>query len=147
MDTRDPLRAVYSPSHDVAVDRPDDYHFVAGYEASDVRPDTDFELYWSVSPDSIGASVVSYVDESTGEGYCLLLAAPGIDDRSEIVAKDVLVVLDTSGSMEGEKIEQAREALLYVLRSPQRRDRFNIVEFSTGAREYARELSGADGSR
>ena len=45
VETRDPLRAIYSPSHDIAVDRPDDFHFAAGYEASDVRPDTDFELY------------------------------------------------------------------------------------------------------
>ena len=102
----------------------------------DVRPDTDFELFWSVSPGSIGASVVSYVDESNGEGY--FPAAPGIDDETEIVAKDVIVVLDTSGSMEGEKIVQAQ--LLYVLEHLNPDDRFNIVEFSTGAREYAREL-------
>jgi Ca-activated chloride channel homolog len=140
VETREPLRAVYSPSHDVAVDRPDDFHFAAGYEANDVRPDTDFELFWSVSPDAIGASIVSYVDEATGEGHFLLLAAPGIDDETEIVAKDVIVVLDTSGSMEGEKIEQAREALLYVLGHLNPEDRFTIVEFSTGAREYARDL-------
>jgi Ca-activated chloride channel homolog len=140
VETSEPVRAVYSPSHDVAVDRPDDFHFAAGFEASDVRPDTDFELFWSVSPDTVGASVVSYVDDSTGEGYFLLLAAPGIDDETEIVAKDVIVVLDTSGSMEGEKIEQARQALLYVLKHLNPDDRFNIVEFSTGAREYAREL-------
>ena len=42
--------------------------------------------------------------------------------------------------MEGEKIEQAREALLYVLQHLNPDDRFNVVEFSTGAREYAREL-------
>ena len=48
-------------------------------------------------------------------------------------------MLDTSGSMEGEKIEQAQEALLYVLEHLNPEDRFNIVEFSTGAREYARE--------
>ena len=87
---------------------------------------------------SVPASSVT-VDE-LGEGYFLLLAAPGIAEETEIVAKDVILVLDTSGSMEGEKIEQAREALLYVLDHLNPEDRFNIVEFSTGAREYAREL-------
>ena len=139
IETREPLRAVYSPSHDVAIDRPDDFHVSAGYEDSDVRPDTDFELFWSVSPDAIGASVVSYVADD-GDGYFLMLAAPGIEQETEIVAKDVIVVLDTSGSMEGEKIEQAREALVYVLEHLNPDDRFNIVEFSTGAREYARDL-------
>src|SRR5687767_6872496 len=134
VETQEPLRAVYSPSHDVAVDRPDDFHFAAGYEASDVRPDTDFELFWSVSAGSIGTSVVSYIDESTGEGYFLLLAAPGIDDVTEIVAKDVIVVLDTSGSMEGEKIEHAREALPYLLGDLQPGDRLNNGEFRPRAR-------------
>jgi Ca-activated chloride channel family protein len=137
--TAEPLRAVYSPSHDVAIDREDEFHFAAGYEESDVRPDTDFELFWSVSPDAIGASVVSHVD-ADGQGHFLLLAAPGIDDTTEIVAKDVIIVLDTSGSMEGEKIEQAREALLYVLDHLNPDDRFTIVEFSTGAREFSDEL-------
>src|SRR3954467_11201344 len=139
VDTHDPLRAIYSPSPDIAIARTGDYHFVAGYEANDVRPDTDFDLYWSVSPDTVGASVVSYVDDN-GDGYFLLLAAPGIEENAEIVAKDVIVVLDTSGSMEGEKFAQAQEALLYVLDHLNAEDRFNIVEFSTGAREYARSL-------
>lgn len=139
VETSEPLRAVYSPSHDVAIDREDDFHFVAGYEENDVRPDTDFELFWSVSPDAIGASVVSHVD-ANGQGHFLLLAAPGIDDATEIVAKDVIIVLDTSGSMEGEKIQQAREALLYVLEHLNPEDRFTIVEFSTGAREFSPEL-------
>ena len=78
VETREPLRAVYSPSHDIAIDRPDDFNFAAGYEANDIRPDTDFDLFWSVSPDKLGANIVSYVD-ANGDGYFLLLAAPGIE--------------------------------------------------------------------
>ena len=140
VDSNEPLRAVYSPSHDIAIDRSGDTSFTAGYEASDVLPESDFELFWSVSPDDVGANVVSYFDASRDQGYFLLLAAPGIEADTDIVAKDVIVVLDTSGSMEGEKIEQAREALLYVLDHLNPEDRFNIVEFSTGAREYSRDL-------
>lgn len=140
VNSNEPLRAIYSPSHDIAVDRTSDASFTAGYEDNDVFPDGDFELFWSVSPDDVGANVVSYYDASRDQGYYLLLAAPGIDQDSEIVAKDVIVVLDTSGSMEGEKIEQAREALLYVLDHLNPDDRFNIVEFSTGAREFSRDL-------
>ncbi|MCA9880677.1 MAG: VWA domain-containing protein, partial [Thermomicrobiales bacterium] len=138
--SNEPLRAVYSPTHDIAVDRTSDMAFAAGYEATEVIPDSDFELFWSVSPGDVGASVVSYFDPSRDQGYFLLLAAPGIEQSTDIVAKDVIVVLDTSGSMEGEKIEQAREALLYVLDHLNPDDRFNIVEFSTGAREYSRDL-------
>src|SRR4029079_14778269 len=121
--SQDPLRAIYSPSHTVAIDRSDDFHAVVGYEESDVRPDTDFELFWSVSTDRVGTNVVSDVDAS-GNGYFLLLAAPGIDQQTEVIAKDVIVVLDTSGSMEGDKLAQAKGALDYVLAHLNPDDRF-----------------------
>jgi len=140
VESREPVRAVYSPSHQIALDRADDYRFAAGWEASGVRPDTDFELIYTVSQDQIGVNLLSYVDPATGEGYFMLLAAPGIATQQEAIAKDVIVVVDTSGSMEGDKIEQARQALIYVLGHLNPQDRFNIVEFSTGVRFYANEL-------
>ena len=140
VESKAPVRAVYSPTHQIALDRADDYHFVAGYEEAFVRPDTDFELLYSVSEEQIGASLVSHYDPVSQEGYFLFLAAPGIARPEEVIARDVVIVLDTSGSMEGEKLEQAKSALIYVLDHLNPGDRFNIVEFSTGSREYAREL-------
>ena len=143
VDSADPIRAVYSPTHEVAIDRTDDRHFSAGWEASGVTPNTDFELIYTVSSDAIGANLLSYWDDVAQEGFFLLLAAPGIAAEQAAVAKDVIVVLDTSGSMEGEKIEQAKTALTYVLQHLNSEDRFNIVEFSTGVRIYADGLQPA----
>ncbi len=141
--SRDPVRAVYSPSHDIAVDRVDEHRFVAGYEEAGVLPATDFELFYSVSPDAIGANLISHYDPVADEGYFMLLAAPGIETDAEVIAKDVVIVLDTSGSMEGEKLAQAKTAVTYVLDHLNSKDRFNVVEFSTGAREYDRSLLDA----
>ncbi len=137
-----PIRAVYSPSHDIAVDRPSDGAFVAGWEAVGVTPTSDFDLYYSVSEDQIGANLISSYDPVAQEGHFLFIAAPGVaaSARDATIAKDVIVVLDTSGSMEGEKIVQAKSALSYVLGHLNPEDRFNVVEFSTGAREYAPAL-------
>jgi Ca-activated chloride channel family protein len=143
VESPEPLRAIYSPSHDIAVDKQDDTHFVAGWEASGVTPDQDFELIYTVSQDAIGANLLSSYDAVAGEGHFMLLAAPGITAPTEAVAKDVIIVLDTSGSMDGEKIVQAKEALTYVLGRLNPEDRFNIIEFSTGARLYASELQPA----
>src|SRR5215211_6446973 len=133
-----PVRAVYSPTHDIAVNRVDDTHFEAGWEAANVTPTADFDLIYTVSQDQIGANLLSYYDPVAQEGYFMLLAAPGITspETFKTVEKDVIVVLDTSGSMEGEKIEQAKTALDYVLSQLHQDDRFNIVEFSTGVRLY-----------
>jgi len=141
------LRSVYSPSHDVAVSREDDFHFRAGYEDADVTPDRDFELYYTVAAEEIGLNLVTYRDTQADDedGFFLLLAAPGVEvDPDRIVAKDVLIVLDQSGSMDGEKFEQAQQALRYILESLHPDDRFNIIAFSTGLRPYAGGLRPAD---
>jgi Ca-activated chloride channel family protein len=143
IESAQPTRAIYSPSHDVSIERNGERSAVVGWEDSDVRPDADFDLYFSASPDPLGAHLVSSFDPATGEGHVMLLAAPGIDPAAETIAKDVVLVLDTSGSMEGEKIVQARTALRSVLEQLAPEDRFAVVEFSTGARLYARGLSPA----
>lgn len=142
----DPVRAIYSPTHDIAIarDREADDRFSAGYEANNVTPDTDFDLYYSVSTDHIGLNLLTYRDPDTGEGFFLLLAAPSLNvDAAQVVAKDVIVVLDQSGSMEGEKFRQAQDALKYVLNHLNAEDRFNVVAFSTGTEPYASGLRSA----
>ncbi|MEK7278393.1 MAG: VIT domain-containing protein, partial [Chloroflexota bacterium] len=143
----DAVRAVYSPTHKVGIDRPDKYHFTASYEDSDVTPDQDFELYYSVSPEDIGLNLLTYRDPEGGDGFFVLLAAPGIETGSEVIAKDVILVLDQSGSMDGSKIEQAKDALNYVLNHLNEEDRFNVVAFSTGVQHYASGLQPASDAR
>ncbi len=143
--SREPIKAIYSPSHDVGIDRRGDYNATVGYEAYDVLPDTDFVLYYTVSQDDVGLNLLSYLPPGGREGFFLLLAAPKVEiDPGEVVAKDVICVLDVSGSMRGEKIEQAQEALRFVLDHLNREDRFNILAFSTSTRAYARGLVPAD---
>jgi Ca-activated chloride channel family protein len=140
VESQQSVHAVYSPSHPIAVNRIDPYHFVAGWEASNTTPVHDFALFYSVSSENIGASLLSYYDNRENTGYFMLLASPGFDRGTAPVAKDVVVVLDTSGSMEGEKIAQAKAALTYVLEHLNQEDRFALVEFNTGVRTYEPEL-------
>jgi Ca-activated chloride channel family protein len=138
------IRAVYSPSHPVAIDRQGEFRALVGHEAYDVTPDGDFELYYTVSPENIGLNLLSY-KEAGEDGFFLMLVAPSVAvDPNEVVAKDVILVLDTSGSMEGEKLVQAKEAARYVVDHLNPGDRFNIVSFSTGARPFQRELVPAE---
>ncbi len=143
--SNEPLKALYSPSHEVDIVREDDFHAVVGYEEYDVKPDRDFVLYYTVSPEDVGVNLLSYKPERGSNGFFLLLAAPKVElDSRQIIAKDVILVLDVSGSMRGEKIEQAKEALNFVLNSLNDEDRFNIIAFSTSTRPYARDLVPAD---
>jgi Ca-activated chloride channel family protein len=137
-----PIRAVYSPSHPVAVSRVDDFNVTAGYEEANVRPDTDFALFYSIG-ESEAFHLLSYIDPddpADPDGYFLALLAPRPDAAAQPVPKNVILVLDRSGSMEGEKFMQAQEALKYILRHLNPEDRFNVISFSTGLETYARDL-------
>jgi len=138
------IKVIYSPSHDIAVDRESDYSARIGYEDYDVKPDRDFELYYSISEEDFGLNLVSYRERGE-DGFFLLLVAPRLEvDEREVIVKDVIFVLDTSGSMRGEKLEQAKDALEFVLDELNDEDRFNIVTFSTGVRQYDDRLRPAE---
>jgi Ca-activated chloride channel family protein len=136
----DPIRAVYSPTHQdrVFIERDGEYDALVGYEDTDVLPDEDFELVYTLSPEDVGLNLLTY-REPPDEGFFLLLVAPTVE-ADRVIPRDVVMVLDTSGSMDGEKIEQAKEALAYVLEHLNEEDRFNVIAFSTGLRAYATGL-------
>jgi Ca-activated chloride channel homolog len=131
LQTKQPLKSVYSPSHAVEIKRDGPNRATAGYEASDVQPDTDFALYFAPEKDEVGVNLLTY--RTSGEdGYFLLLASPGMDAKEkQVVPKDVAFVLDTSGSMAGKKLEQARKALQFCVENLNDVDRFEIIRFST----------------
>ncbi len=131
LETKRPLKSVYSPSHNVEVKRHGANKATVGYEARNVKPDTDFQIFFAPEADDIGVNVMTYRTGSD-DGYFLLLASPGIDSKdNKVVPKDVAFVLDTSGSMAGKKLEQAKKALLFCVENLNDDDRFEIIRFST----------------
>jgi Ca-activated chloride channel homolog len=140
-----PIRAVYSPTHTVSVGKPDERHATAGYEAKDVKPDTDFALYYSIG-ESEAFHLLTYrnpTDPADPDGFFMLLLAPKADVSTAPIPKDVLLVLDHSGSMEGEKFRQVQAASQYVLSHLNKEDRFDVIAFSTSVESYAPSLRPA----
>jgi len=144
-----PVRAVYSPTHPVDVLRKGNLAFSASYEANDVLPDKDFSLYYSIGKNE-AFHLFSYRDPgeaASQDGYFLLLLAPRPDVRETPVEKDMLLVLDRSGSMEGEKFSQAQAALTYILEHLNPGDRFYLSAFSSGIQTYDDHLRPAQETR
>jgi Ca-activated chloride channel family protein len=140
-----PIRAVYSPSHEVGVSRESENHAVVGYEAANVLPDIDFALYYSLG-ETEAFHLLTYRDPSDAtdpDGFFLVLLAPRINTVNQVIPKDLLLVLDRSGSMDGEKFQQAQQATRYILDNLNSEDRFNIISFSTGIEMYASQLRPA----
>ncbi|MFW6162490.1 MAG: VIT domain-containing protein [Planctomycetota bacterium] len=137
---RDGLKTLYSPTHKVDVTRESDEKATLGFEQAKLVPERDFKLYFGVSRKDVGLSVVTH--KPAGEdGYFLLTAAPRVEvPDDEVVAKSLVFVIDTSGSMQGEKIRQARGALRYCVNSLKPKDRFGIITFATEPRSFRETL-------
>jgi Ca-activated chloride channel family protein len=144
LESKRPLKSIYSPSHVVEIKRDGSNRAIVGYEASDVVPDTDLALFFAPEKDEVGISLLTH--RVAGEdGYFLLLASPGMDVReNKLVKKDVVFVLDTSGSMAGKKLEQAKKAMLFCVENLNEGDRFELVRFSTEVEPLFNELALAD---
>ena len=139
--SKDPIGTIYSPSHPIAVSREGDYAFRAGYEDSYVRPEGDFSLYYGLAREEISANLLTYRESAREDGFFTLMITPPLQAEADrVIPKDVIIVLDQSGSMHGEKWDQAREAVKFVLENLNRRDRFNLIVFSTGYRVFADDL-------
>lgn len=137
------LRTIYSPNYPITIERTAEDRATAVYTASDDQPAGDFDLYWGVADEAIGLDLLSY--KPAGEdGFFVLLAAPGVAATDEVVARDIVVVLDVSGSMRGPKMEQAVDAVRYIVENLNAADRFNLITFSTGVSLWEGALQPAD---
>jgi Ca-activated chloride channel family protein len=134
------LKAIWSPSHEVAISREGERRARVSFERSGRRQDKDFLLYVGRSPEAVGFSLVS--SRQAGEdGTFMAVFAPrqGASD-ADVAPKDVVYVMDVSGSMAGEKMEQARRALKQGVALLRAKDRFNVVSFSTGVSGFREGL-------
>lgn len=140
---RGPLRNIYSPTHSVDVKNKNDRSASVSFETKD--NDSDFQLFYGVSDDDFGVSLLTY-REPGKDGYFLLLLSPRDDiSERELVNKDIVFVLDTSGSMaDAGKMDKARAALLFGIRTLRDGDRFNIINFAGEEHLMERGLVRAD---
>jgi Ca-activated chloride channel family protein len=138
--------AVYSPGHEIDVERPDGRSIRASWEASGVTPQEDFEIYFALEDEAIGLHLLTSRDPLDDDlGYFLLLAAPPLEAApADAVARDWLFVVDRSGSMGGEKIEQVQSALVAILAQLGPKDRFNLLAFNSQVEAFAGELQPAE---
>jgi Ca-activated chloride channel family protein len=139
IESRVPILNVYSPSHKVSVRKEGPGRASVGYEDRLVRPDKDLLLYYSLSQDDIGLSFLS--GEGEDGGTFMLLASPRFAAPGEkVVDKDVVLVLDSSGSMSGAKIRQAKEATRFILDHLGRSDRFTLIDFDDAVTAFSEGL-------
>ncbi|HSE30723.1 MAG TPA: VIT and VWA domain-containing protein [Pyrinomonadaceae bacterium] len=145
LQSKEPLRNVYSPTHVIDVKHNNDRESIVSFESERGKEQQDFQLFYTISKEDFGLTLLTH-REPGRDGYFLLMISPKTDwSEKEYTAKDVVFVVDTSGSMgEDDKMEKARSALLYGIGILRPQDRFNVISFAGEEHLMEAGLIGAD---
>ena len=133
-----PLAKVETSYHETWIEKKGDHRTVVYLTKEQEEADHDFELTWSVAA-TAAPQAAMFTQNVEGTEYALVMVVPPQPSAADKAAHDrqpreMILIADTSGSMQGPSIEQAKAALNYALDTLTQRDRFNVVEFNSVTR-------------
>ncbi|MSR29891.1 MAG: VWA domain-containing protein [Gemmataceae bacterium] len=132
---------VYSPSHAINMKRENDKEVVVQFEKGQALLDRDFQLFYTMSDKDIGLTVLNHRPVEAEDGFFSLLISPSFKPlNGKTIPRDMVFVMDTSGSMRGVKMDQARKAMRYCVENLAPEDRFAVLNFSTTVNSFRNEL-------
>jgi Ca-activated chloride channel family protein len=124
-----PLETVESTFHGIVQKKLNTETISISLAGENVPADRDFELIWKAKKDKAPTAAL-FKETFRGEDYIYALLTPPVSlERSKILPREVIFVIDNSGSMGGTSIAQAKESLDLALQSLQPTDRFNVIRF------------------
>ncbi|WP_438752755.1 marine proteobacterial sortase target protein [Pararhizobium sp. O133] len=126
-----PIGAVTSPFHETDIQPVDDMARRISLKSGSVPADKDFELGWTAIADKAPHAGL-FRETVNGKTYLLGFVTPPTGDATATDApakREVLFVIDNSGSMAGPSIEQARDSLALAISKLRPEDRFNVIRF------------------
>jgi Ca-activated chloride channel family protein len=135
------IQNIYSPSHSITMTRANDNQATIGFAKEQAVIDRDFQLFYNISTKDIGLNTLTHRPIVGQDGYFMLLVSPRAElSKSQQIPRDMVFVLDTSGSMRGKRMTQARNALKYCLENLTPDDRFGLMNFATTVNKYTDNL-------
>jgi len=137
--SKSPISMVYSPSHDLDTLRREPRRVELRAHAAGASDPGPFRLSYLVERDGVSASLLAYPAPEVGGGYFLLMAGlpATIADAEHRIRREVTIVLDRSGSMAGEKMDQARAAALQVIEGLDDGEAFNVIDYASQVAMFA----------
>lgn len=126
-----PLDIIASRYHPVTVSEASGRYTVA-FTVGTVVMDHDFELVWKPVP-SAAPRAMSFTETIDGKPYYLLMVMPPSETKvpSAVMPRETIIIIDTSGSMHGVSMSQAKRAVQLALQGLKSTDRFNVIEFNS----------------
>lgn len=130
-----PVAKVESPSHPIIVIPTPEGHYQISLREDAVPADQDFQLIWHPTPRTEPLATI-FTEQKQGDTYAMLMIAPPTQqgENAPRMPRDLTFIIDTSGSMAGPSIEQAKSSLAVALTRLTTQDRFNIIQFNNTVR-------------
>ena len=135
-----PISTVYSPSHGLKTVKRTENTVTVEVQAKARTEPGPFRMSYLLQKNGMTASLFAYPDPKVGGGYFLLLAglpAPKPGDAATAIKREVTLVLDRSGSMNGRKLDQVREAARQIIAGLEPQEAFNIITYNEAVDRFA----------
>lgn len=123
------LEKIDSPYHAIEVNKQhDQYNIVLKQETT--LANRDFELVWKPEP-TVAPKAALFTEKKDGDTYAMIMMVPPETQQAQSLPREIIYVIDTSGSMGGQSIIQARAALELALTKLKPGDKFNVIQFNS----------------
>ncbi len=125
------ISSVRSTSHAIntkVIDNQQSQYLITLSKARSIA-NRNFNLTWQLEP-SQKPQISSFTEQVDGEYFTLLTFFPPRADNTEVIARDIIFIVDTSGSMQGSSMAQAKASLQHAISRLNDNDSFNIIAFS-----------------
>jgi Ca-activated chloride channel family protein len=130
LDAGVPIDGLGSETHEVAATRPDAHRAVVRLKDQATIPNKDFVLKYDVAGRRIEDALLTHRDAAKGGFFTFILQPPDRVTAEDVMPKELVFVLDTSGSMQGFPLDKAKETMQLALDGLYPQDTFNLITFS-----------------
>lgn len=131
------LATLYSPSHEIDTERVSPRK-MKGYLTRNARTEPGSFILSAVDKSGpVSASLIACPEKGDGGYFMLLAGLPEKEESETGIERQITVVIDRSGSMAGDKIEQAREAARQVVAGLEDGERFNLIVYNDAVERFA----------
>lgn len=140
-----PLADIQALYHDVRIAKNKQTHSI-NLQNGREKMDRDFVLHWRPANSRV-AQAAAFKETIDNEDYLLVMLVPpqqALHEQHNYLPRDMIFVIDTSGSMQGTSIVQARESLALALARLRPEDKFNVIEFNSTHTSLFHQLQSAD---
>lgn len=135
IDSGVPIQSIRSVLHEVTSNQPNAQTAKISLTNKNTIPNKDFVLSWDVASDQIKSGYLTYKPSKTADGYFTVMVMPPKRATPEqIQPKEMIFVIDCSGSQSGPPLDKAKETMRYIIEHMNKEDTFQIIAFSNDAR-------------